>query len=155
MNLLKRYYEYPVLQEKIKTLEAANAKLQNELAEMSACRLSDIKSWNAAFDIERKAFLERQSQLESQLLRVFGLTAEETVVKDNTSSNKPQTTSTVNRPGSRSILRDEQAELKEIRSLESATDEELMETWLRMTGALDSELLDESRLDTDVGFKGR
>ena len=155
MEIIKRYYEYPVLQEKIKALEAANSHLEKQLAESAACRLADIKSWNSAFELERKGLQSHIQKLETQLLKVFGLSEDITAVTDGTSGNKPQPTSSVNRPGIRSIENDRRTELKEIQFLENASDEELMGNWLRMMGALEAEALDESRLEPDVGTQGR
>ena len=77
MEILKRYYQHQGLVDKIKELETINLRLHGELEELAKARLDDIKSWNAAFDIERKNLLDKQYALEQQLLRVCGLISTE------------------------------------------------------------------------------
>lgn len=157
MEILKRYYQHQGLVDKIKELETANLRLHSELEALAKARLDDIKSWNAAFDIERKNLLDKQYALEQQLLRVCGLlsTEEEPInpVKDGTKLKQSQDDS-LYRPGRRSLSKDEQEELKQLR-LDNVTEDELMATWMRAQGVMDDYLDDPEDFDPDVSFKGR
>lgn len=160
MEILKRYYQYQGLVDKIKELETINLRLHGELEELAKARLDDIKSWNAAFDIERKNLLDKQYALEQQLLRVCGLISTEDQVVNDTNPVKDGTklkqsqTADLYRPGKRSLSKDEQDELKQLR-LANVTEDELMATWMRAQGVMDDYLDDPEDFDPDVSFKGR
>ena len=159
MEILKRYYQHETLVAKIKELETINLRLHAELETLAKGRLDDIKSWNAAFDIERKNLLDKQYALEQQLLRVCGLISTEepqidtNPVKDGTKLKQSQNTQ-LHRPGERSLSKDEQAELKQLR-LDNITEDELMATWMRAQGVMDDYLDDPEDFDPDVSFKSR
>lgn len=147
MKLLERYYGYPLLENKIKDLEADKLRLEKELVEMSARRQSDIEAWNRAFDLERKSLLAKNDELQKQLLRVFGIVDSPLEAGQNVDKAKPETVPT-SRPGSQSIAKDVAKELEQL-DLVNLGDRDTYLIWRSLQDPLDREVLEETTSSLD------